>query len=82
MYLSDMCVAAYRTGGQERVVALLEILSALPDEWWQFRGCRNWLKVAYRQMQEHPDKFIADLDKYSKSRDWLDGKPFMAPEAT
>lgn len=80
MYLSDMFAVAYKTGGKERVLALTEILLGLPDEWWEFRGCRNWLKVATRQMQEDEDKFMLSLEKYANSKEWLEGEPFRKSE--
>lgn len=80
MYLSDMFAVAYKKGGREYVDTLFQILLELPDEWWEFRGCRNWLKVALRQFSENPEKFLSDLEKYSNSKEWLSGKPFLKPE--
>jgi hypothetical protein len=73
MYLSDLFVAANRV---DKVPELIEILQVLPDEWWEFRGGRNWLKVAIVQYQKDPQAFFAKLSRYASGKDWAKGKPF------
>lgn len=77
MYLSDMFVTALKTGGQDRVEAMFEVLLNLPDNWWEFRGCKNWLKVAMMQYQENPERFMENLTRYADSQEWANGKPFI-----
>lgn len=77
MYLSDLFVVAMKTGGEERVEALFDILINLPSDWWQFRGCSNWLGAAVRQYQSNKQKFLDDLGKYAESQEWASGKPFI-----
>lgn len=80
MYLSDLFVVAMKTGGEKRVEALFDILVNMPSDWWQFRGCSNWLEAAIRQYQDNKDKFLKDLSKYAESQEWANGKPFIKVE--
>jgi hypothetical protein len=80
MYLSDLLVVAMKTGGEDRVEALFDILSNMPSDWWEFRGCSNWLVAAARQYQSNKEKFLMDLAGYAKSERWTSGKPFIVTE--
>jgi hypothetical protein len=73
MYLSDMFVAAHKN---KLVPELFKILEDLPAEWWEVRGCRNWLKLARVQYTKSPDKFMENLENYANGQDWAKGKPF------
>ena len=74
MYLSDLLVAANREGGSECVAQTMRLLTRLPSEWWQVRGCRNWLEVAFRHLEEDPDRFFKKLKEYEE-KDWVESKP-------
>lgn len=74
MYLSDLLVAANKEGGRDCVKQMVGALTRLPDDWWNVRGCRNWLNVAIRYLQEDEETFFSKLDEYEE-RDWPKAKP-------
>lgn len=73
MYLSDLLVAANKEGGEECVRQTINVLFRLPSEWWQVRGCKNWLVVANRSLENDPDLFFDKLNEYADSSAYTDG---------
>jgi hypothetical protein len=68
-----MFVAAHK---HELVDELFKILEELPDDWWQVRGCKNWLRFAKAQYANNPERFKESLMSYASSQDWVSGKSF------
>jgi hypothetical protein len=74
MYLSDLMVAAYKEGGEECVAQTARVLTRLPSDWWNVRGCKNWLVIAMRNMEENPAAFFKKLETYLNSKEYSAGK--------
>jgi hypothetical protein len=77
MYLSDLLVAANKEGGKECVKQTVSLLTRLPSDWWNVRGCKNWLVVAQNSLINNQDIFFSKLEEYSQSQDWASGKSFQ-----
>lgn len=69
-------VAAYEEGGEECVAQTMRLLTRVPSDWWNVRGCKNWLLVAFKEMETQPEKFFEKIKTYSSSKEYRAGQPF------
>jgi len=69
-------VAAYEEGGEQCVAQTMNLLTRLPSDWWNVRGCKNWLIIAFREMEVQPEKFFEKIKSYSTSKEYRAGQSF------
>ena len=73
MYLSDLFVSAWKTGGDKHVDALFDILENMPGEFWTKLGGYTWVGWAKAKYKLDKDKFYSDMERYSESTEWANG---------
>jgi hypothetical protein len=72
MYLSDLFVSAWKSGGDAHVDVLFDILENLPGDFWDKMGGYTWVGWVKAKYKLDKNKFYSDLERYANSKEWSD----------